>query len=320
MLERMFQSVPAYVGNGHYCYANATAMLLAAAGEQVAPGLIEVASGVSLGAGWNDAMDLIFFDSVAPDAGISRALGVLGFEADERASMDGEPAPLAALSEALVSGPAVLGPLDMGLLLYQPGKGRPSGVDHFVLAYAADEAEVYLHDPAGYPGVLLTWADLAAAWAAERVGYRRGAYRWWHHPRRVSSPTDDALVERVLASCAEVYRLADARAVRGVTIGGAAIRRLAARFEAGDLPSHLLGHLRGFTFQVAARRALDFARFFGERAPDLASLKTEQGRLFGRAHTLLVRQDWSGTADALTALAAVEDQVRSLLIGSPVPA
>jgi hypothetical protein len=177
---------------------------------------------------------------------------------------------------------------------------------------------VYLHDPAGYPGVSLTRADLAAAWAAERIGYRRGAYRWWHRPRRVSRPTDDELLQRALVSCAEVYRLADARAARGVTIGAAAIRRLAARFQADDLPAHLLGHLRGFTFQVAARRALDFAQFFGERAPDLAALKTEQGRLFGRAHTLLVRQDWSSTAGALTALAAVEDQIRARLIESTV--
>src|SRR5690242_2072514 len=115
----MFGLVPAYIGNGHYCYANATAMLLAAAGEQIAPGLVEVLSGVSLGAGWNEQMDLIFFDTVAPDVGVSRALGVLGFAADERASVDGAPAPLAALAEALAIGPAVLGPVDMGLLLYR---------------------------------------------------------------------------------------------------------------------------------------------------------------------------------------------------------
>ena len=41
---------PAYVGNGHYCYANVTSMLLASIGESFAPGLIEVLTGMSLGA------------------------------------------------------------------------------------------------------------------------------------------------------------------------------------------------------------------------------------------------------------------------------
>src|SRR4051812_38669937 len=313
MLEHMFQSVPAYVGNGHYCYANGTAMLLASVGEQIAPGLVEVLSGVGLGAGWNERMDLIFFDSTAPDVGVSRAIGLLGFKVVERASADDEPAPLAALTVALQSGPALLGPVDMGLMLYRGGKGQASGVDHFVLAYAMDDAEVYLHDPAGFPGVSLPLADLAAAWAAELVGYRRGAFRWWHSPRRAARRTDDDLLRSALAAFAEVFRQADRAAAGGKIVGSAAIRRLAERVRTGDLPAHLLGHLRGFTFQVAARRALDFAAFFGERAPDLAALKTEQARLFGRAHTLLVRQDWPGTADALTDLSVAEDQIRARL-------
>lgn len=318
----MFEKTPAYVGNGHYCYANTTAMLLASVGERFAPELIEVLSGVSLGAGWNEQMDLIFFDSSPPDVGISRAIRLLGFEVTERASEDGDPAPLAELAAALKHGPALLGPVDQGLLLYRPGgKGRPSGVDHYVLAYAADDAEVYLHDPAGFPSVSLTWPDLAAAWAAEQTGYRRGAYRWWHSPRRVASLSDDELFARALAELVEVYRQADHHAeATGRCMGEAAIRRLADRVRAGDLPPHLLGHLRGFTFQVGARRAHDFAQFFGAQTPELASLKDEQGRLFGRAHTLLVRQDWAGTADALTALAAVEGRFRALATGAAIVA
>ena len=312
----MSPQIPAYVGNGHYCYANTTAMLLASVGEQVPAGLVEVLSGVSLGATWNEAMGLIFFDSSAPDVGISRALRLLGFETDERASADGDPAPLADLARVLQDGPALLGPLDMGLLSYRTGKRQASGVDHFVLVYAIDDAEVYLHDPAGYPSVLLPLADLVPAWAAEQIGYRRGAYRWWHGPRRVARPTDDALCESALRAFGEVYRAADARAARGVNTGGVAIRRLAEQVREGDLPASLAGHLRGFTFQVGARRALDVAYFLGQRAPVLARLKAEQARLFGRAHTLFVRQDWPGTADTLTALAAAEDELRDLLVGS----
>src|SRR5215217_4742742 len=126
-LAPMRERIPAYVGNGHYCYANTTAMLLASVGEQVSAGLIEVVSGVSLGAAWNEAMGLIFFDSTAPDVGISRALRLQGFEIDERASADGDPAPLEELARALEAGPALLGPLDMGLLSYRAGKRQASG-------------------------------------------------------------------------------------------------------------------------------------------------------------------------------------------------
>ena len=42
----------AYIGNGHYCYANVTAMLLASVGETVPPGQVEVLSGAGLGAAW----------------------------------------------------------------------------------------------------------------------------------------------------------------------------------------------------------------------------------------------------------------------------
>jgi NAD(P)-dependent dehydrogenase (short-subunit alcohol dehydrogenase family) len=70
---------PPYVGNSHYCFANATAMLLASIGEHVSPSLIEALSGVGLGASWSDELGLIFFDASPPDVGISRALDLLGF-------------------------------------------------------------------------------------------------------------------------------------------------------------------------------------------------------------------------------------------------
>ena len=310
---------PPYVGNSHYCFANATAMLLASIGEQVSPGMVEALSGVGLGATWSEGLGLIFFDASPPDVGISRALGLLGFEVTESASPDGGPAPVAELTRALADGPVVLGPVDMGLLLYRGTRGQASGVDHYVLAYAIDDSEVYLHDPDRFPHVSLRIAELVAAWRAEKIGYRRGAFRSWRAPRRVDRPSDDDLFERALRTFGEVYRRADEAAARGRMTGSPAIRRLSDLVRAGALPDPLAGHLRAFALQLGARRALDFAAFFDRGAPDLAALKREQARLFGRAHTLLVRQDWPGTADALTGLAVVEDQIRALLIGAAVP-
>jgi hypothetical protein len=49
-----------YVGNGHYCCANSAAMLLESAEAYIEPRLIEVLSGVGLGAFWLDGSSLLF--------------------------------------------------------------------------------------------------------------------------------------------------------------------------------------------------------------------------------------------------------------------
>lgn len=319
-MHRHTVASPPYIGNSHYCFANATAMLLASICEQVSPGLIEVLSGVGLGATWVDELGLIFFDASPPDVGISRALGVLGFEVTEHASTDSSQAPIAELTQTLANGPAVLGPMDMGLLLYRGTRGPATGVDHYVLAYAIDDSEVYLHDPDRFPHVSLLIVELVAAWRAEKIGYRRGTFRSWSAPRRVVQVADDQLFERALRAFGEVYHRADEAAAQGRLTGSSAIRRLADRVRAGELPAPLAGHLRAFALQLGARRALDFATFLDRGVPAVAALKREQARLFGRSHTLLVRQDWHGSANALTDLAAVEDQIRGHLIRKAAPA
>jgi hypothetical protein len=176
-----------------------------------------------------------------------------------------------------------------------------------------DDAEVYLHDPAGLPHVSLPLDGLVAAWRADLVGYKRGPYRWWTTPRRVASPTEDQLFANAMLAFAEVYRSADTCDSDEITTGSAAIELLAARVREGELPGPLYGHLTAFALQVGARRALDFAEYFTPRRPDLAALKQEQARLFGSTHTLLVRQAWCAAADALTALAEVEQRIHDHL-------
>jgi hypothetical protein len=307
-----------YVGNGHYCYANAATMLLASVGERVAPELVEVLSGVGLGAIWLAEPGLLFLGyPTAPDVGLSRALDLLGFTFAERFGRDTDAPPWAELGEALTAGPAVLGPLDMGELTYRPRRENAAGADHYVLVYALDDAEVHLHDPAGFPHVSLPLVDLARAWRAERVGYRRGAFRWWSAPSRVRRRTSDEILDTALPAFAEIYRQADARQPEVVT-GRAAIRTLADRVRCGEVTPRLAGHMSGFLFQLAARRALDYAAFFEARYPALAEKKREQAALSGRCHTLTVRQDWPAVADRLNRLADAEDQFRTALLAASV--
>ncbi len=311
-----------YIGNGAYCYANATAMLLAAAGEHVPPGRIEVLTGVGLGAEMEQTSTTLWFGNLgtAPDSGISKALEILGFEWTEYAREDGEAAPLDELRAVLADGPVVLGPVDMGYLSYVPYHQQCKGADHFVLAYGMDEDGVHLHDPGGFPHVSLPLDDLALAWRAERVAYRRGAYRSWTAPRRVDRPTEDQIYARALDWFQECYRTTDdivAGDTYGPWISGSeAILRFADHVRGGEVSPDTRGHLVNFALPLGARRSLDYAAFFDGRAPDLAAHKRRQALLFGRSYTLAVRNDWPGLAETLHELAEAEDAIRTTLLSS----
>src|SRR5688500_12440830 len=118
-----------YVGNGAYCYANTTSMLLASVGETVSPGLIEVLSGVGWGALWIPEQRAILFGQVAPDTGLSKALDLLGFSYEERSSPSDAPLPVEQLRTALQTGPVAIGPVDIGCLSYMPRSRGPNGSD-----------------------------------------------------------------------------------------------------------------------------------------------------------------------------------------------
>ena len=316
-----------YVGNGAYWYANSTAMLLAAGGEYITPGRVEALTGVGLGAEMQQGSTTLWFGNLAsaPDIGVSKALEILGFEWTECAHGDGKAAPFDELRVALAEGPVVLGPVDMGYLSYVPYHQYCEGADHYVLAYAFDETTVYLHDPAGFPFASLPLEDLALAWRAERIGYRRGAYRSWTAPRRIQHPTDDQIYARACDWFRECYRATDEIVTQGGhgawIAGSQAINSFAEYVRGGDVSGETRGHLVNFALALGARRALDYAAFFDGRDPDLLSEKQRQTMLFGRSHTLAVRNDWTGLAETLHELAESEEAFRATLHSrSPAPA
>ena len=143
-----------------YCYANSAAMLLSSIGEQVSPRLIEALTGVGLGASFNPPLP--FFGQLQPpDLGLSQALELLGFGFDEDSTEQADPAPLERLAQA----PAIVGPIDMSHLVYNPMRPRDPGVDHYVVILGAQDGRYRLHDPAGFAHVPLDAANLATAWA-----------------------------------------------------------------------------------------------------------------------------------------------------------
>lgn len=301
-----------------YCYANSAAMLLSAIGEDVPPRLIEVLSGVGLGAfvatdgGVGGGRP--FFSGLAglPDTGITRALAMLGFGFEERATDGPGPAPFVELAAVLAESPAILGPLDMSLLPYNPGRPAAPGVDHFVVADRMEAGRVVVYDPAGFAEAVIPAAGLEAAWRADAIAYRRGRYRYWTRPRRLTRPTGDQIAAAAVASFKRLYDEADRLASgAGCLTDGAAIDHVAGLVRRAALTPAQSGHLLHFALPLGAKRALDFAAFLEARSRDLAALKRRQAQLFGECQSSLARDDTRLAADHLSRLAELETLIRN---------
>ena len=318
MLETETKVVP-FRGNGPYCYSNTASMLLNTIGEQVSPQEMEAYTGVGLGAFWLPKEKLLFFSSLSnpPDLGITRALHLLGFGFEENVTSDPGKLPLEQLRSDLAGSAAVLGPLDMGYLTHNPLHKRMMGADHFVLAYRFEKEGVLIHDPEGFPSVLLPFRQLELAWRADSIAYRRGHYRYWTRPRRVRSPNRDELYDSNLKSFREVYSEAAALAAKhDLSIDAKAITTLQRHVEKGKVSPAERGFMVFFSFKLGARRALDFASFFGFRHRKLAGLKEKQAELFGVLQSLAVERKWTRVADSLEQLAQVETEFRDALFSS----
>lgn len=306
-----------YIGNGPYCYANSTAMLLATVGVRADPSLIEVLTGVGLGAFWLDGPKRLICSNPAtpPDVGISHALNLLGFEFVEQADAEDSPPSLKALSEILADSPAVLGPVDLGYLSYNPGHEHCYGLDHYILALGVEGASVRIHDPDGFPHVTLPFESLLKAWKAEQIAYQRDSWRYWTAPKRLNTPTEQALFERAV----ELFKSCYGKSVTFSEeyhwpINKEAILALSDYIGGEEVSEGTENQMKHFLFKISARRSLDYAVYFADHVPVLSDLKNQQSELFGRCHTLTVDRQWPDLSAALSELADIEDEFRTTLL------
>jgi len=304
-----------YIGNGAYCYANSTSMLLSSTGENVSPSKIEVLTGVGLSASLSKEGGFLFFNNqnLLPDLGITKALNILGFDCKTRISNKDSDIPFIQLEKDLKISPAVLGPLDMGYLVYNPRYSYLKGADHFILVYKMDKEVVYLHDPAGYPYVSLELSKLKKSWKANSIFYRKGYYRYITLPRRVKNPTEKEIYNNSLEFFKEIYQAGE-KCRNKLFIGSEAIEITANHIESNKISGDEWSHFVYFALPLGAKRALDFALFFNFFDKDLGTLKHRQAKLFGISHTRAMNKDWFELTKSLKELAEVEDKFKSLLL------
>ncbi|MEW8978385.1 MAG: hypothetical protein AB2385_08260 [Symbiobacterium sp.] len=152
-------------------------MALGALGEAVDPGYVECMTAVAISAEWVQvpAGRLPFLSSpcTTPDRGINHTLEALGYSyLHQYGAADGRTA-LAQLRDFLAYDPVVVGPLDMGLLLYNPDYPYLTGADHYAVVYAVEDGWVRLHDPGGFPHAVMAEEDFLRGWKAETIAYKR---------------------------------------------------------------------------------------------------------------------------------------------------
>ncbi|MEK4363260.1 hypothetical protein MKX68_12420 [Paenibacillus sp. FSL M8-0212] len=304
-----------YIGNGAYCYANSASMLLSSVGEKIDPGLLETIGGFSLGA-FCTQEDLLFFDDCtsSPDQAISKAMSILGFSVRESVQARGTEMPVNELREALKQGPVMMGPLDMGKLVYNPNSPNLGGCDHYVVALNMKGDEICLHDPAGFPNVFLTLDKLEEAWKSE-FPWSSGVYRRWWSPERIEHPDLEEINRRAFTwfKSTLTEQTHDIAAQEGRT-GASAILHKAEQVRAGAIDDNEWAHYVYFALPVGARRAHDYGLFFKTIHPDLSALKYAQSRQFGECQSRLVSRNWEAAATIMVALAETEAMIEASIL------
>ena len=313
-----------FIGNGAYCYANSASMLLTSISENIEPSLIEVLTGTSIGIAveLDKEKQSLSFDhspTLLPDLGITKALDILGFTYQTKAFNKEEDFLLALdeLKKDLTKSPAVIGPVVMGHLTYNPDHKHLMDADHFVLVYDIDDNFVYIHDPEKFPHVFLKFEQLKRAWQGEGISYKRGYYRYTFAPKRIESPSNEEIYSRAISFFKTIYKDGELMTdKKKVEIGGEAVRSYAKYIRERGLDDRERGHFVYFALPLGAKRALDYFKFFTPYSKRLADLKYKQSVIFGTAHTYATNKDWGQLAGEFEKLATVEEQFKNELLKS----
>ncbi|MBS2537135.1 hypothetical protein KGQ20_30700 [Catenulispora sp. NF23] len=302
-----------YTGSGPYCYANSLAMVLG--DDAPPPRVIEVLTGSPFGfeliGGTLPLFDPYSWD---PDTGLDAAIALLGFGCERSAGGTPEEAE-ARLRAAAGRGPVLVGPVDMGLLLHQPGTSNADGADHFVTVLQVDDdGTVLFHDPQAHPYATLPIADFLTAWEAKAVAYIDTPYVMRADFVRERAVTTEDALRRSLPDARRWLAGRQDRPVPPGTLGGAAgVEALAAMVERG-LEERTRGFLAWFAIQVGARRLDDAARCLETLGlGEAAAIAAGQARAVGGLQHPLVRREDRVLADRLRRLAPSYERLRVTL-------
>ena len=309
-----------YVGSGPYCYTNSLAMMLG--GESPSTAVIETLTGSPFGAQLIGG-SLPLFDPYGwhPEAGLDAAIALLGWSC-ERSDGGTTAEALERLRPACSRGPVLVGPVDMGLLLYQPGTPNAEGGDHYVVVLAADQDSVELHDPHGHPYATLPTQAFLSAWEAKSISYIDAPFvlRTGFVRRRRVTPVD--ALRQSLPDAGRWLAGRDDLPMPPGSLGGAAAVETLADMVAQGMPSGIRTLLTAFGVRVGARRLNDASTCLAELGlSQAASIAQGQARILGSLQYPLVHGDDQAAAALLRQLAPTYAQLHTAVgtaLGSAV--
>ena len=300
-----------YFGDVSLCYSYSLAMALETYGYDFKAEFLEAIMVMGNGASIvkeDEEHPLVFFDNGMPDLSISHSLKILGFDYEDFYLKEGAEVDLeevkGKLETFLSNGPVVLGPLDMGHLTYNPNHTILYGVDHFVTVYGIDDQYLYLHDPAGFACMKVTFNDILEAWKAEAIDYKRGAYSMWGNFRKDKSPSQTQIYQ-------ETARIMRDRYLDGQSNVLECYAKAVAEHGLNTEQKQLHQY---FSFKLAAVRNLYLSKFLKDHDPEGARLKEELATLFGHAHLSCLKEDYQELAHLLYQIAEVDGRFRDLYV------
>ena len=300
-----------YFGDVSICYSYSLAMALDAYGYDFKAEFLEAIMVMGNGASIvreDDQHPLVFFDNGMPDLSISHSLKILGFDYEDFYLKDGAEVNLEEIKRKLETflsnGPVVLGPLDMGHLTYNPNHTILYGVDHFVTVYGIDNQYLYLHDPAGFACMKVTFTDILEAWKAEAIDYKHGAYSMWGNFKRLKTPSQTEIYQ-------ETARIMKTRYQNGQS---GVLECYAKAVAENGLNTEQKQLHQYFSFKLAAVRNLYLSKFLKDHDPEGARLKEELATLFGQAHLSCLKEDYQELSHLLYQIAEADRRFRDLYV------
>ena len=300
-----------YFGDVSLCYSYSLAMALDSYGYDFKADFLEAIMVMGNGASIvkeDDQHPLVFFDNGMPDLSISHSLKILGFDYEDFYLKDGAEVDLEEIKRKLETflsnGPVVLGPLDMGHLTYNPNHTILYGVDHFVTVYALDGQYLYLHDPAGFACMKVTFNDIIEAWKAEAIDYKRGSYSMWGNFKKVKSPSQTEIYQ-------ETARIMKNRYLNGQS---GVLECYAKAVAENGLNTEQKQLHQYFSFKLAAVRNLYLSKFLKDHNPEGTRLKEELATLFGQAHLSCLKENYQELSHLLYQIAEVDGLFKDLYI------
>lgn len=300
-----------YFGDVSLCYSYSLAMALDSYGYDFKAEFLEAIMVMGNGASIvkeDERHPLVFFDNGMPDLSISHSLKILGFDYEDFYLKNGAEVDLEEIKRKLETflsnGPVVLGPLDMGHLTYNPNHTILYGVDHFVTVYGIDDQYLYLHDPAGFACMKVTFKDILEAWKAEAIDYKRGAYSMWGNFKRLKTPSQTEIYQ-------ETAKIIKSRYLNGQN---GVLKCYAKAVAESGLNTEQKQLHQYFSFKLAAVRSLYLSKFLKVHDPEGARLKEELATLFSQAHLSCLKEDYQELSHLLYQIAEVDGLFKDLYV------